>query len=110
MYEKQNMLNTADKDLMCEFIYRSMGRVLNKNVLCWERPIPQGVSVYTAHPDTGIFEYMFTKDDKFNVVRDSMEEVEEMLNRYGMCDKGGLVLYMNKCMLPIVSKHKQYSY
>lgn len=110
MYEKQNMLNTADKDLMVEFIYRSMGRVLNKNVLCWERPIPQGVSVYTAHPDTGKFEYMFTKDDKFNVVRDSMEEAEEMLNRYGMCDKGGLVLYMHKCMLPIVSKHKQYSY
>lgn len=110
MYEKTNMLNIADKDLICEFVYMSMGRVLNKTVTRWDRPVPQGVSVFTAHPVTGTFEYMFTKDDKFPVVRDSNEEVMRCLDSYGNVKAGGLVFYLNLCMLPIASKHKQYSY
>lgn len=110
MYEKTNMLNVADKDLICEFIFASMGRVLNRSVTAWNRPVPQGVSVYTAHPETGIFEYMFTKDEKYPVVKDDAEEVMRCLRDYGNIEAGGIVLYLNSCMLPIASKHKQYSY
>jgi len=110
MYEKTNMLNVADKDLICEFVYASMGRVLNKSVIAWNRPVPQGVSVYTAHPETGTFEYMFTKDEKYHVVKDDVEEVMRCLNYYGNIEAGGIVFYLNSCMLPIASKHKQYSY
>ena len=110
MYDKRDVLNTADKDLICDFVYCSMGRVLNKNVCSWERPIPQGVSVYKAHPSSGTYEYMFTKDDKFPVIRDNQEEVTELLNRYGNADESGIVLYLNSCMLNVASKHKRYSY
>ena len=55
-----NMLSMADKDLLTEFLYRSMCRVLNVNVSHWEGTVPQGVSVFVAHPETGTFEYMFT--------------------------------------------------
>lgn len=110
MYKKTNMLDTADKDLVCEFVYMSMGRVLNRTVTRWDRPVPQGVSVFTAHPETGTFEYMFTKDDKYPVVKDDPEEVMRCLNAYGNVKAGGLVFYLNSCMLPIASKHKQYSY
>lgn len=110
MYEKTNMLNVADKDLICEFVFASMGRVLNKNVTAWNRPVPQGVSVYTAHPGSGTFEYMFTKDEKYPVVKDDAEEVMRCLRAYGNIEAGGIVLYLNSCMLPIASKHKQYSY
>lgn len=110
MYEKTNMLNVADKDLICEFVFASMGRVLNRSVTAWNRPVPQGVSVYTAHPETGTFEYMFTKDEKYPVVKDDAEEVMRCLRTYGNIEAGGIVLYLNSCMLPIASKHKQYSY
>lgn len=110
MYNKANMLNTADKDLLCEFIYMSMGRVLNKSVTTWNRPVPQGVSVFMAHPDSGEYEYMFTKDDKYPVSRDEIDEVMRCLNSYGNVKTGGLVFYLNSCMLPIASKHKQFSY
>ena len=110
MYEKTNMLNVADKDLICEFVFASMGRVLNRSVTAWNRPVPQGVSVYTAHPETGTFEYMFTKDEKYPVVKDDAEEVMRCLRTYGDIEAGGIVLYLNSCMLPIASKHKQYSY
>lgn len=110
MYKKTNLLNTADKDLICEFVYMSMGRVLNKTVTCWDRPVPQGVSVFTAHPESGTFEYMFTKDDKYPVVKDEMDVVMGFLDSYGNVKAGGLVFYLNSCMLPVASKHRQYSY
>lgn len=110
MYEKTNMLNVADKDLICEFVFASMGRVLNRNVAAWDRPIPQGVSVYTAHPESDTFEYMFTKDEKYPVVKDDAEEVMRCLRAYGNIEEGGIVLYLNSCMLPIASKHNQYCY
>lgn len=110
MHEKMNMLNTGDKDLLCEYLYLSVGRVINKNVTTWNRPVPQGCSVYMAHPDTGVFEYMFTKDDKFCVVKDNPEEVYRCLCAYGNINAGGIILYLNKCMLAIASKHKRYSY
>lgn len=110
MYEKTNMLKVADKDLICEFVFASMGRVLNKTVTAWDRPVPQGVSVYTAHPETGTFEYMFTKDEKYPVVKDDAEEVMRCLRTYGNIEAGGIVLYLNSCMFPIASKHNQYSY
>lgn len=110
MYEKTNMLNVADKDLICDFVFASMGRVLNSSVIAWNRPVPQGVSVYTAHPETGTFEYMFTKDEKYPVVKDDAEEVMRCLRAYGDIEAGGIVFYLNSCMLPIASKHRQYSY
>ena len=110
MYEKTNMLNVADKDLICEFVFASMGRVLNRNVTAWDRPVPQGVSVYTAHPESDTFEYMFTKDEKYPVVKDDAEEVMRCLRAYGDIEAGGIVLYLNSCMLPIASKHNQYCY
>ena len=109
MYEKRNMLSCADKDLICEFLYCSMGRVLQKAVTDWEKPVPQGVSVYTLHSN-GRFEYLFTKDDKYNVARDKPDEVYEVLVRYTDPEKPGLVFYLNSCMVPIASKHKQFSY
>lgn len=110
MYKKSNMLNVADKDLICEFVFASMGRVMNKTVTSWDRPVPQGVSVFTAHPESGTFEYMFTKNDKYPVVRDDAEEVMRCLNAYGNAKAGGIVFYLNSCMLPVASKHRQYSY
>ena len=109
MYEKRNMLSCADKDLICEFLYCSMGRVLQKAVTAWGKPVPQGVSVYMLHSD-GRFEYLFTKDDKYNVARDKPDEVQELLDRYVNPEKPGLVFYLNSCMVPIASKHKQFSY
>lgn len=110
MYEKTNMLNNGDKDLICEFVFASMGRVLNSSVTVWNRPLPQGVSVYIAHPESGTFEYMFTKDEKYPVVKDDAEEVMRCLRAYGNIGAGGIVLYLNSCMLPIASKHNKYSY
>ena len=110
MYKKSNMLNVADKDLICEFVFASMGRVINKTVTSWDRPVPQGVSVFIAHPESGTFEYMFTKDDKYPVVKDEMDVVMSFLDSYGNVKAGGLVYYLNSCMLPVASKHRQYSY
>jgi hypothetical protein len=56
MYEV-NMLSMADKDLLSEFLYRSICRVLNVNVRA-----------------------------------------------------GGLVYYLNSCMVPVVSKHRAFPY
>ena len=110
MYVKGDMMNSADKDLVCEFLYASVGRVLNKSVTSWERAVPQGVSVYMAHPDRGTFEYLFTKDDKYPVALDGAEDVLTALHAYGNVDAGGVVMYMNRCMLPIASKHKRFWY
>ena len=51
MYEV-NMLSMADKDLLSEFLYRSMCRVLNVIVSFWDGAVPQGVIVFVAHPET----------------------------------------------------------
>lgn len=96
MYEV-NMLSMADKDLLSEFLYRSMCRVLN-------------VSVFVAHPETGTFEYMFTKDTKYPVRRDDIDEVLPLLEAYGNVRAGGLVYYLNSCMVPVVSKHRAFPY
>ena len=48
MYEA-NMLSMADKDLLSEFLYRSMCRVLNVNVSFWDGAVPQGVKIGRAH-------------------------------------------------------------
>lgn len=108
MRKKTDMLNVGDKDLICEFVYVSVGRVLN--MAFWDRPVPQGVSVFVAHPETDTFEYLFTKDEKYPVVKDDQEEVMRWLQAYANVRDGGVVLYLNSCMLPIASKHKRYCY
>ena len=105
MYEV-NMLSMADKDLLSEFLYRSICRVLNVNVSLWEGT----VSVFVAHPETGTFEYMFTKDTKYPVRRDDIDEVLPLLEAYGNVRAGGLVYYLNSCMVPVVSKHRAFPY
>lgn len=110
MNYKLDMLNDGDKDLICEFVYRSVNRVLNKKVVGWDKPVPQGVSVFMAHPDTGEFEYMFTKDEKFNVVKDDQEEIKRYLDAYGSVESGGVVFYLNSCMLKVANKHMRYAY
>ena len=107
---RENILGKADKDLICDFIEASVGRVLNRALLGWEKPVPQGVSVFLAHPDRGTFEYLFTKDEKFPVERDDPEEVLRCLNAYGSLETGGVVMYMNRCMLPVASKHRRFCY
>lgn len=110
MYEKTNLMNTADKDLLCEFLYMSMGRVLNKTSTPWDKPVPQGVSVFMAYPETGKFVYLYTKDDKYPVRLDFRDQVDASLKRYGSIENGGIVMYLNSCMIPIASKHKRYAY
>lgn len=109
MYET-NMLSMADKDLLSEFLCRSICRVMNVNVSFWDGAVPQGVSVFVAHPETGTFEYMFTKDTKYPVKRDDMEDVMPLLDAYGNVNAGGLVYYLNSCIVPVVSKHRAYPY
>lgn len=110
MFRKTDMMTKADKELVCDFVSASMGRVLNRNVSGWDKPIPQGVSVYVAHPDTGKFEYMFTKDEKYPVRRDEPDEVQTCLKTYGNVKAGGVVLYLNSCMMNVASKHSRYCY
>lgn len=109
MYKKSS-LTLAEKDLICEYIYRSMGRVINKGISGWDGPIPQGVSVYMAHPDTGEYEYMYTKDDNYFVDKDPEDEVMRCLNAYGNVKAGGLVFYLHSIMLPVFSKHIAHPY
>ena len=98
---KVNMLSMADKDLLSEFLYRSMCRVLNVNVSFWDGAVPQGVSVFVVHPETGT---------TYPVRRDDIDEVLPLLEAYGNVRAGGLVYYLNSCMVPVVSKHRAYPY
>lgn len=107
---KLDMLKAADKDLICEYVYRSNHRVMNKTTEDWNQPIPQGVSVFLAHPDKGTIEYLFTKDDKYPVVRDNINVVEPLLMEFGDFENGGCILYMNACMMRVASKHQAHSY
>lgn len=104
-------LSASDKDLMCDFRFMSMGRVLPKD--SWpNHTIPQGVSVFLRHT-TGIFEYMFTKDDKYSGkvdYRTDSNEVQQLLVQYTPADYVGVVLYMNEDALKIASKHMKHAY
>ena len=104
------VLTTADKDLMLEFMWKSMGRVLSKDD--WgSRPVPQGVSVFNKRG--GHFEYMFTKDEKYPGVvdwREDREDVITALNDYTNDDYTGVVFYLNGDALRIASKHMRFAY
>lgn len=106
---KRNLLNLASKDLMSEFVYSSVGRVLTKD-LWGSKPVPQCVSVYVYHESTDDFEYMFTKDERIDFKRDSPEEVEEALRTYCPCNDSAIVFYMHRAGIEIVSKHRQHPF
>lgn len=108
MYKKENILSVADKDLICMFIDSSFGRVMTRDSWGVSKPIPQGVSVFRRHP-SGSLEYLFTKSDKFPVEIDGIDESGSIIDAY-LPDDVGLVLYLNKCMIPIASKHRRFSY
>ena len=103
-------LSVADKDLMLQFMYMSMGRVLTK--IAWgNRPVPQGVSVFNKRGDR--FEYMFTKDEKYSREVDwraDRESVLATLRNYTSDSYSGIVFYMNGEALKIASKHMKLSY
>ena len=95
------MLSLADKDLMEQFVADSSNRVLKKEL--WAHAVvPQGVAVFKRHHN-GRIEYMFTKDDKFDMKRDDMR-------RYVIDDYIGLVFVMHSQALKTVSKHIKYRY
>ena len=108
MYTKDNMMKTADKDLLCSFIDSSFGRVTMRKAWGECKPIPQGVSVFRRH-ESGALEYLFTKADKYPVVIDDIDESCSIIDAY-LPDDVGLVLYLNKCMIPIASKHRRFCY
>lgn len=105
----RDFLNLASKDLMSEFVYSSVGRVLKKE-LWGSKPVPQCVSIYVYHESTDKFEYMFTKDDRIDFKRDSPEEVEEALRAYSTCNDSEIILYMHREGIEIVSKHRQHPF
>lgn len=94
---------------MLEFLCRSMGRVLRRE--WWHKEtVPQGVTVYIAHPDTETFEYLYTRDDRFDFRKDDDEKVMAALKKYGVVEKGGYVLYMHEAAMHVASKHMQHRY
>ena len=102
-------LSLAEKDLMSEFVYVSIGRVCTMQG--WgKQTIPQGVSVFMKHSES--LEYMFTKDSKYEGQVDyrcedwNINEVE----RYIPTHYTGMVLYMNRDALSTVSKHRKHPY
>lgn len=104
-------LSEADLDLMYEFLDRSMGRVMCQKYWYAKR-LPQGVSVFTVHPvercDGHPVEYMFTKDEKYGGSRDWISDRDEVLTaiaRYIPVDYTGIVYYMNRDAVPLVSRH-----
>ncbi len=104
-----NMLTLADKDVMMEFLDRSVCGVLNRDYWGMYKPVPQGVSVFLVHaPDC--VEYMFTKDDKIDFKRDDLADATEAVCKYGDTGQGGLIFYMNSAMIPIISKHGKHPY
>lgn len=109
MFEsKENRLNAADKDLICQFIDVAYGRVIKRDKWGTGMPIPQGVSVFMRHK-SGALEYMFTKSEKYPVVKDPIDTACEWIDS---CDpeEAGIYLYLNECMLRIASKHRRFSY
>nr|DAL60207.1 MAG TPA_asm: hypothetical protein [Caudoviricetes sp.] len=106
----------ADLDLMYEFLGRSLGRVMCQKYW-YNHTLPQGVSVFMVHSldDRGVttdnkmsVEYMFTKDEKYNGTRDWIKNRSEVLSaiaNYIPKEYTGIVYYMNRDCVPIVSKH-----
>ena len=107
------MLSCADKDLLVEFLDVSHNRIILKSSGNWEKSLPQGVSVYRFHKDNygnEYFEYLFTKQDKFDVELDHPNEIEYLLNKEFEGFNGELIFYMNKCMVNIANKHIKYPF
>lgn len=104
-------LTVSHKDAMLEFMWKSVGRVLDKD--SWgSRPVPQGVSVFNKR-DAGDFEYMFTKDERYDGKvdwREDRDSVMETLRAYTPEGYSGVVLYMNEDALKIASKHQKMAY
>lgn len=108
---KRNMLTMADKDLMADFVFASSGRCLNRTLWGMNRPVPQGVTVYMYHPVGDEFEYLFTKNEKFDFKIDTFEEAVEAIRTYTNVDCVDTVFfYLNKEALKVASKHLQHSY
>lgn len=102
------MLSLADKDLMEQFVADSSNRVLKKEL--WAHAVvPQGVAVFNRHRN-GRIEYMFTKDDKFDMKRDDINDLRELVRRYVIDDYIGFVFVMHSQALKTVSKHIKYRY
>ncbi len=100
-------LSSAQKDLMSEFLYVAVNRVLKKKF--WNHEvIPQGVSVFNVHSD-GRIEYLFTKDECLDMKRDDVEDLRAMVRDYTDLEIG-IVFVMNSSCVDVVSKHRKYSY
>lgn len=100
------MLSLADKDLMEQFVAHSINRVLKKTL--WNSDIvPQGVAVFKRHHN-GRIEYMFTKDDKFDMKRDDINDLRELVHKYVVDDYIGLVLVMHSEGVRVVSKYLKF--
>ena len=53
---------------------------------------------------------MYTKDDKFDMKRDDINDLRELVRRYVIDDYIGLVFVMHSQALKTVSKHIKYRY
>ena len=102
------MLSLADKDWMVRCVADSSKRVL-KNVLWAHAVVPLGGAGFNRHRN-GRIEYMFTKDDKFDMKRDDINDLRELVRRYVIDDYIGLVFVMHSQALKTVSKHIKYRY
>lgn len=110
MYDK-NRLSSADKDLILQYLDASNERVVKQcENLIPENIVPQGVSVFIYHESNDTFEYLFTKDTKYNVRKDPEFLVRRKLERYGDKESGQLTFYMHTCMVTVASKYKAFAY
>lgn len=102
------MLSTADKDLMDRFLFSAVNRTLRQTY--WgDNVVPQGVAVFKVHQN-GRIEYMFTKDDKFDLKRDDINDLRELCRMYMLDGYLGIVFVMHSEAVKIVSKHRKYPY
>ena len=102
------MLSCADKDIMEQFLCCSLNRVLCKSY--WGNTIvPQGVACFKKHHN-GRIEYMFTKDDKFDLKRDDINDLRELCRMYTPDGYVGIVFVMHSEAVKIVSKHRKHPY
>lgn len=102
------MLSSADKDLMERFVYQAINRVLPRE--WWDsQVVPQAIAVFKKHHN-GRIEYMFTKDDKFDMKRDDINDLRELARNYTAKDYIGLVFVMHSEGVKIVSKHRRHPY
>ena len=102
------MLSCADKDIMEQFLWCSLNRVLCKSY--WGKTIvPQGVACFKKHHN-GRIEYMFTKDDRLDMKRDDVNDLRELVRIYTPKDYVGVIFVMHSEAVKIVSKHRKYPY